>query len=274
MYKCHSSSYNTLSCIDMFYASVTMLPRAMGIEVLPRGISDHSPLLCTLQTSTPQADRLWHLSRYWIEHPTIEIEMAKEIKGFWLINANTSGVRMVWDTFEAYMCGCYLSSIARERKNDKVTLEEVETRAQELESRFALTSNPITAQDMKVAYREVMLLRVAKANKRQLAQTQRIFEQGDKPGRLLAWISKEQSPVSTIARLRRDDGTMVTDPVNINVCFTEFYAALYSSRAHYSPEELKNFLDEVTFPVLTEAARESLDATITLAEVQQALGSM
>lgn len=143
-----------------------MLPKVIAIEILPLGISDHSPLLCTIQTHTPQADRLWRLSRFWIEHPTIEIEVAKEIRGFWLTNADSTGMAMVWDTFKAYIRGCYLSSITRERNNDKITLEEAEARAQELESRFAMTSNPVTAQDMKVAYREVMLLRMAKVHKR------------------------------------------------------------------------------------------------------------
>lgn len=268
MYTCHSSSYNSLSPIDLPYASIPILPKITGIEMLPRGISDHSPLICTLQTITPQADRLWRLSKFWIEHPTIHIEMAKEIKQFWRINATTSTAGTVWDTFKAYIRGCYLSSIARECRNDRFLLEEAEAKARDLESWFILTSNPTTAQDMNVAYREVMLLRVAKANKCQLAQTQRIFEQGDKTGRLLAWISREQSLVSTIARLRRSDGTLVSDPVKINACFAEYYSALYSSRVQYSQKELGHFLDGVAFPVLTTAAKERLDAPITLEEVQ------
>lgn len=248
-----------------------MLPKVINIETLPRGISDHFPLLCTLQTSTPQADRIWRLSRFWIEHLTIEIEIVKEIKQFWLANAGSSTPGMVWDTFKAYIRGCYMSSIARERRNNKMLLEEAETKARDLETRYTLTANPIIAQDMKVAYREVMLLRVAKANKRQLAQTQRIFEQGDKTGKLLAWLAKEQSPVSTIARIRKNDGTLVSDPAKINACFAEYYSSLYSSRAQYSAKELSDFLDEITLPTLTAAAREGLEAPITLEEVQRAL---
>lgn len=101
MYTCHSSSYNTLSRIDLFYASLPMLPKIIDIEILPRGISDHSPLLCTLQTAIPQADRIWRLSRFWIEHPTIEVEMVKEIKQFWLSNANSTTPGTVWDAFKA-----------------------------------------------------------------------------------------------------------------------------------------------------------------------------
>lgn len=121
---------------------------------------------------------------------------------------------------------------------------------------------------MKVAYREVMLLRVAKANKRQLSQTRPIFEQGDKTGRLLAWISREQSLVFTKARLCRGDGTLVTDPIDINACFADFSSTLYSSRVCCT------FGDGVSPPILSALARERLDALIMLEEVQQAQGSL
>lgn len=52
-----------------------------------------------------------------------------------------------------------------ECRNDQITMEEAEAKAQSHESRYALTANPVTGQDMKVDYREVMLLRVAKVHK-------------------------------------------------------------------------------------------------------------
>lgn len=57
--------YNTLSRNDLIYASAGLLLKMNGVLVLPRDISDHSPLLCGLQTLTLPADRLWRLSRYW-----------------------------------------------------------------------------------------------------------------------------------------------------------------------------------------------------------------
>lgn len=120
MFTCHSLSQNMLSRIDLLYASVNMLPKIKEIEILPCGISDHSPLLCSIQATTPQSDRLWRLSRYCIANPTLEIEMAKNIKEFWRLNAGSATLGNVWDAFKAYIRGCYLSSIARERRNDRL----------------------------------------------------------------------------------------------------------------------------------------------------------
>lgn len=124
-----------------------------------------------------------------------------------------------------------------------------------LESQYVLTSNPITLEDMQVAYAEVMLLRVAKAKKHQLTQTQHIFEQREKTDRLLTWISRERSPMTTIAHLKDDQGASVMDPAGISTCFASYYSKFYSSREQYSQEELHNFLDQVTFPVLAPSVR-------------------
>lgn len=102
---------------------------------------------------------------------------------------------------------------------------------------------------MHAAYREVMLLRVAGAKKQQLTQTQHIFEQREKTGRLLAWLAKEQQPVTAIARLRETDGTLVMAPVFINARFVSYYSTLYS-KADYSEMELDSFLDQIFFQLL------------------------
>lgn len=85
-----------------------------------------------------------------------------------------------------------------------------------------LSQNLITYLDMQAAYREVMLLRVSKAKTQLLAQTQHIFEQGGRTGRLLAWLAKEQQPLSSIARIRDTTGALVVDPLAMNARFASY----------------------------------------------------
>lgn len=93
-----------------------------------------------------------------------------------------------------------------------------------------------------------------------------IFEQGEKTGLLLALLAKEQQPVTSIARIKDDHGTVVIDPQVINAHFASYYKSLYSSRALYSDKELWSYLDQIAFPMLTTLARDSLDSPITLKE--------
>lgn len=60
----------------------------------------------------------------------------------------------------------------------------------------------------------------------------------------------------------------------INARFAFYYGDLYSSRVGYFQDELASFLDQINFPTLNAIAREHLDSTITIEEVQQALGEM
>lgn len=61
--------------------------------------------------------------------------------------------------------------------------------------------------DWQVALREVSCLRVTVAKKQMLYQSQRIFEQGERTGRLLVWLSKKQCSSTQIASIKDVDGT-------------------------------------------------------------------
>lgn len=63
-------------------------------------------------------------------------------------------------------------------------------------------------------------------------------------------------------------------PAEINLCFAEFYQALYSSRVGYREEDLTRYLADVDLPVLTSTYRDRLDSPITVKEILQALKSM
>lgn len=272
-FTCQSASYRKMSRIDLVYVSGGCFPRVREVPMLPRGISDHAPMLLCLQTQTPPSESLWRLSHYWISEEIIEAEIAKCIADYWISNSNSSALHVRWDAFKAYIRGCYQTSISRTRYNTKISIEEAEAKAQGLESQYVLPHNPITLLDMQAAYRKVMPLRVAGA-KKQLTQSQRIFEQGEKTGHLLAWLVKEQQPITTIACIKAADGTPVTDPVAINACSASYYSSLYSSKVDYTGEELDSFLGQFTFPTLSKEARNHLDSTIILEEVQQTLSEL
>lgn len=147
-----------------------------------------------------------------------------------------------------------------------------EQRAATLEQNYVNTRHEVARGDLQCALREVMLLRTTSAKKTLLYQ--RVFEQGEQTGRLLAWLSRKQSAMSGIANIKNANGQLISDPGGINACFAAFYRDLYSSRARYSTAELQAFLEEVQLPILTEETRRSLDTPLTLKELQQAIGSM
>lgn len=121
---------------------------------------------------------------------------------------------------------------------------------------------------------EVQLLRLNAANKQLLYQRQRVFEQGERSGHMLAWLSKEPTNMTHIANIKNESGRLLSDPGEINACFADYYKDLYSSRAGHTLAELQSFLDNIQFPALSDDARAQLEAPITLKEIQRAIFSM
>lgn len=81
----------------------------------------------------------------------------------------------------------------RVRKESLQTLEEAEYRARELEAQYVSTRTVEICRGLKVLYKEIAVLRITSSQKILLSQSQRIFEQGESTGRLLAWLAKERS---------------------------------------------------------------------------------
>lgn len=93
-------------------------------------------------------------------------------------------------------------------------------------------------------------------------------------GRLLAWLSRDQTSLAHIVGVQGDGGLLLTDPEQINTRFASYYQQLYTSRAHYSMDQLDQYLTRLDFPNLNNDARRRLGIPITLEEIKRALTSM
>lgn len=273
-YTCHSAAHASFSRIDLIYSSGTLLPRILEVDILPRGISDHAPLLLKMQTDSPVANVLWRLSGLWIADERVVPLVEGELEVYWTINEGTVPPPTLWDAFKAYTRGQYQTAIGRVRKDTRLALEEAEKKVLLLEKEYVHTRNVLTYDTMQSLHREISLLRIETTRKQLLAQSQRIFEQGEKTGRMLAWLAKERSPSMHIAHIKDDEGMIHSDSGDINRQFTQYYQRLYTSRVSFDEEDLCTFLDRIDFPQLTTEARNKLEEPITLKEVQLAVTSL
>lgn len=115
------------------------------------------------------------------------------------------------------------------------------------------------------------MLLAEQTNKGQLQLNRRVFEFGDKCGRLLAFLARpEFSPIS-IARIKNGLGVVVEESQEILQAFELFYADLYQSQGVPGREDMENYLSTVTLPVLERGDSEHLDRAITVEEIEGAL---
>lgn len=273
-YTCLSTTYRTLSRIDLIFASEALLRRVISTEILSRGISDHAPVSVTFRLSEEVGVRTWRLSKYWIMDPDIQEEMPEELCNFWNGNAGSAGPLVVWDTLKPWLRGSYMARIAAKKRRSVQSLRHLEEQARLREADYVRAPNQGTYVPWQDTLREMSLLRVELTKKAMLDSAQRVFEFGDKNGRLLAWLAKGQHAVTHIGRVRDLDGRILTDSADINARFLTFYQTLYSSRATFLTSELIEYLNLIPLPSLETAKSEDLDRDISLEEVQEALRCM
>lgn len=98
-------------------------------------------------------------------------------------------------------------------------------------------------------------LRTSLTQKKLLTQSQCIFRQGERLGRLLAWLSKEQSRGISVPHILGPDGDLLYALEEIIRCFVSYYRSLYSSRVTYGEDELTSYLEDIDIPALQHIGR-------------------
>lgn len=109
--------------------------------------------------------------------------------------------------------------------------------------------------DSQDTHQEQFLLRTqCKEGLFRLKQT--FYDQGERPGRMLAWCIKQLQNERVINSLQNNNNENIVDPNEINEIFKKFYEYLFSSEICPHTPELNNFLDSIHIPRISEAIKE------------------
>lgn len=116
VYSCFSSSYNTLSRLDMCFVTREVLVRVMHVRYLSMAISDHSPLLISMSMTQSQGYLLWRLSPLWLKEECFERSTATDIAHFWSENKGEVPLGTTWAAFKATLHGS-ISGLIKQLKS-------------------------------------------------------------------------------------------------------------------------------------------------------------
>lgn len=113
---------------------------------------------------------------------------------------------------------------------------------------------------------------LAAANLLRLKQS--YYDQGEKPGKLLAWQFKKLQSERAITIIEDDTGNTIVDPLKINRAFKYYYESLHSSECPLNSEAQTDFLDDIDIPRISETLTAQLDSGLTLEEILGVIESM
>lgn len=123
----------------------------------------------------------------------VESQFKKEMEAFWTVILDLVSAASVWNALKAYSCGQYQTVIARLRRERRAELTRLEAEASRQEVLYIRTQDSQQFSHLQSLTKGVLLLRTSLKKKNILHQSQHIFEHEENMGRLLAWLSREQT---------------------------------------------------------------------------------
>lgn len=103
---------------------------------------------------------------------------------------------------------------------------------------------------------------------------QSYYDQGEKPGKLLAWRIKQQQTERSINYIEDPSGRPIVDPTEINEAFKVFYEKLYTSEGTPRLDKQTRFLNNLNIPKISENESKALDGELTEIEIAEAINCM
>ena len=253
-----------------------MLHLASACQYHPIATSDHAPVSIDIHfplSVTPA--KLWRFSSHLLSDDKFKDFVNSQIRLYIEIN-DTADVSCgtVWEALKAYVRGQVISYVSKLRKDERVRLSAILEELLRIDETYSSSPSPTLYKKRILLHSEHDLLMTSVAE-RQLRQTkQRFFEQGDKAGRLLAQQARAVNASRLIPKVKSPEGNLVSDPIEINKSFFEFYNNLYTSECPIIGTINPNPLDSLTFPQIDVVNTGRMGDPISTLEIQEAIKSM
>ena len=275
-YSFYSPVHNSYSRIDYFLVDAKLAPFVVDARYHSIVISDHSPLsfsVCLDHLDKPHTS--WRLNPHLLTDKRFCDYLKDQISLYFEMNdIPETSPSTLWEAFKAYFRGSIISFEASRRKENMSKLKDLEGQIKALDqenARSPATTIHRKITTLKYEYNQIMSVRISKAF---LYTRQRFFEFGDKPHKLLARQLRKMENDRTIHQVKACDNTILTKPKDINNRFLDYYTDLYTSKSTSESEIINAFLDKCKLPRLGVEDCRSLNAELTIKEVQSAITSL
>lgn len=275
-YTFFSNPHHSYSRIDYFFITRTVLDRVESCKIGTRLLSDHADVSIVVSPPSPQfISRQWRLNPSLLKQPSFVNFLKEQIKDFLSNNDNEyTNPSILWDTLKAYLRGVIISySTARKKEALKEQLR-LESQLTKFETQMKLNPSAELSKKVEVSRSALNQLLTQRAEASMLYAKHRLFEMGDKPGRLLARLAAGRHEVRAISTLQDNAGKNHYESKMLVEVMKTFYEKLYASELKASTQQIENFLNTLKLPTLTDSDRIFLGSPITKEEIISAIKCM
>lgn len=276
-YSCHSKTHNTYSRIDFFLVSAQLISKIKECQYNGFVISDHAAVsMIYVNPKLVRNPPKWRFQQRWLLDPEFTQFLGQQIDFFFQMNTNETSAVIRWEAFKAYIRGQIISFTSTRSRIANNKMKDLLIQIKKLEENmFQQQSGDVVMEQrlllLRTQYNEISANKAAISV---LKLKQSFYDQGERPGRLLAWRIRQQQTERAISYIEDDKGNLITDPTEINNAFQRFYEKLYSSEWSSDSDKQNLFLNNLNIPRISEEQQLGLDLDLSLTEILAAIDSM
>uniref|UniRef100_A0A1A8AUT3 Reverse transcriptase domain-containing protein n=2 Tax=Nothobranchius furzeri TaxID=105023 RepID=A0A1A8AUT3_NOTFU len=204
----------------------------------------------------------------------IKDKFEKEIDEYFTINGSQTSASIRWEAFKACLRGVIIAYTSSKSKEKCKTRQQMEKEIKTLEELVFKSRDPVTEKKLLILKAQYNKESADRAASNILRLNQSFYEQGEKPGKILAWQIKQLEVQKNITSIVSSKGEMIIDPMEINKAFRNYYEKLYESQDRSDQTSRNAFLDKINIPTIADDLKQQLDAEITEGEISRAINSM
>lgn len=217
IYSCYSSTYQSYSRIDLFLVSALLKHKIEKVSYDPILLSDHAPVSLIYRDSKLTADTpKWRFKTKWLTDAGFVAFLDEKITYYFETNKTETSRSIRWEAFKAFIRGQIINITSSKAKETYKKTKYLETKIKNLEEEYFQSRSPNTHQEILLLRTQYNEISATKAVSSLLRLKQTFYEQGEKPGKVLAWRIKKLQNEKLIPLLIDDNNENIVDPIEIN----------------------------------------------------------
>lgn len=275
-FSCFSHVHQTYSRIDYFFTDKRLIPSIKKVEYSAIVESDHAPVILDICFSHNYSSQpVWRLNTTLISDTSFCEFISSAIDRFLLFNkTDFVSPSLLWETFKVVIRGEIISYSASRNKVKKQAREKLIESIQKTDHQYAIAPTPELHREKLSLKARYDLLSMEKIERDLVFARARVYEYGEKAGRLLAQQLKIKSASQLIPRIKKTCQEITSDPQEINSIFQKFYSDLYTSEFPYDDSLMSTFLANVKLPSVKQDQKSNLDKPLQLQEIEDSIKAM
>lgn len=193
----YSNTHKLYSCINYFLISAILRHTIRDYQYDSILISDHAPNSLIYEHLRLKRDPpKWRLKQKWLLDPEFMSFIDNQINIYFENTTDETNPSLRWEAFKAYIRGQKISFTSYKAKQTYQKTKELEANIELLERDYYQTLCPNIHKKLLILRTQYNKLSASKAASQLLCLKQSFYDQGEKPGKLLAWQLRQlQNPL-------------------------------------------------------------------------------